>query len=181
MSKALAMVLACVVVCGIAGGAQRQRRTRVVECIDIDTVPSWFPVGFSLLTHEGRQYVAYYNARHEMIVASRKLDEKTFRQVKLPTKVGWDSHNFVTMAVDDDGFVHLSGNMHCAPLIYFRMEKAGDIGTFKRLAMTGKASETPIRTGPCWGLTSDSTSCGSGATRRTVRRIITCRTLAART
>ena len=46
-----------------------------VSPIEIDTVPSWFPVGFSLLTHEGRQYVAYYNAKHEMIVASRNLDE----------------------------------------------------------------------------------------------------------
>jgi len=110
----------------------------VAECIDLDKVPSWFPVGFSLLTHENRQYVAYYDAKHHMTVASRTLDETTFRHVKLPTKVGWDSHNYVTMAVDADGYVHLSGNMHCVPLIYFRMTRPGDVGTFKRLAMTGR-------------------------------------------
>ena len=138
MNRIVITVLTCAVICGVAAAAEGQGRFRVTECIDIDTVPSWFPVGFSLLTHEGRQYVAYYNAKHEMIVASRKLDEEKFRSVKLPTKIGWDSHNSVTMAVDDNGCVHLSGNMHCVPLIYFRMEKAGDIGTFKRMAMTGK-------------------------------------------
>ena len=28
---------------------------------------------------------------------------------------------------DDDGQIHLCGNMHCVPLIYFRTEKPGDI------------------------------------------------------
>jgi len=141
MNKLLILVLACVVIGGAAMVAHGAEKFSVAECIEIDTVPSWFPVRFSLLTHEGVQYVAYYNAKHEMIVASRKLDEKAFRQVKLPTKIGWDSHNSVTMAVDASGCVHLAGNMHCVPLIYFRMEKAGDIGTFKRLTMTGKEEQ----------------------------------------
>ena len=37
------------------------------------------------------------------------------------------------MAVDATGRLHLSGNMHCVPLVYFRMEKPGDIQTFKRV------------------------------------------------
>lgn len=138
MNGTLIAVSAWVVVCSPGAGAQERARARVAETVDIDTVPSWFPVGFCLLTHEGRQYVAYYNAKHEMIVASRKLREKTFRRVKLPTKIGWDSHNSVTMAVDANGCVHLSGNMHCVPLIYFRMATAGDIGTFEQTVMTGK-------------------------------------------
>lgn len=140
MSNASVTVLICVVIVAWAAspGAAAGGRYRVAESIDIDKVPSWFPVGFGLLTHEGRQYVAYYDARHQMIVASRRLDEKKFRYVKMPTKIGWDSHNSVTMAVDANGCIHLSGNMHCVPLIYFRMTERGDIGTFKRLAMTGK-------------------------------------------
>ena len=137
MSRALLVVVSCAVIAVwtvVAAGG----RYRVAESIDLDKVPSWFPVGFSLLTHAGRQYVAYYNAKHEMIVASRRLDEKKFRYVTMPTKIGWDSHNSVTMAVDANGCIHLSGNMHCVPLIYFRMSKPGDIGTFKRLAMTGR-------------------------------------------
>jgi len=111
---------------------------RVAETLDIDTVPSWFPVGFCLLTHKDRQYVAYYNEKHRMIVARRRLGSREWQKVELPSKIGWDSHNYVTMAVDAAGDLHLSGNMHCVPLIYFRTRKPGDITTFERLVMTGQ-------------------------------------------
>jgi len=111
---------------------------RVADRVDIDTVPSGFPVGFSLLTRGQRQYVAYYDAAHQMTVAARTLGRRDWQLVKLDSKVGWDSHNGITMAVDAEGNLHLSGNMHCVGLIYFRTEKPGDITTFKRLPMTGK-------------------------------------------
>jgi len=114
---------------------------RVAETSAIDTVPSWFPVGFCLLTHEQRQYVAYYDAEHRMIVASRRLDEEDWHKAVLPSKVGWDSHNYLTLAVDARGQIHLSGNMHADPLIYFRTSKAGDIDSFERREMTGKEGE----------------------------------------
>ena len=111
---------------------------RVADRIDIDTVPSWFPLGFSLLTHRQRQYVAYYDANHQMTVGARTLCERHWQLVKLDSKVGWDSHNGVTMAADAEGNLHLSGNMHASRLIYFRTKTPGDITTFKRLPMTGK-------------------------------------------
>src|SRR5206468_322385 len=59
--------------------------------------------------------------------------------VPLPMTTGWDSHNSLTMAVDDDGYLHLSGNMHCVPLIYFRTAQPYDIGTFERVSsMVGR-------------------------------------------
>jgi hypothetical protein len=111
---------------------------RVADRVDIETVPSWFPVGFSLLTHGQRQYVAYYDAKHQMTVGARTLGRRQWQSVKLDSKVGWDSHNGITMAVDGNGDLHLSGNMHCVPLIYFRTDIPGDIATLKRLPMTGK-------------------------------------------
>ncbi len=111
---------------------------RVVDTIEIDTVPSWFPVGFSLLTHGTQQYVAYYDDEHRMMVAWRNLDEREWDKVELPSKIRWDSHNYVTMAVDAAGHLHLSGNMHGVPLIYFRTRAPGDPATFERLPMVGK-------------------------------------------
>lgn len=122
----------------VSCSADKPARWRVVESLEIDTVPSWFPVGFSLLTHGKEQYVAYYNEKHQMMVAHRRLDENAWKKVELPSMVGWDSHNYITMAADSEGAIHLSGNMHCVPLIYFRMERPGDITTFKRLPMTGQ-------------------------------------------
>ncbi len=88
---------------------------RVVESVEIDEVPSWFPVGFSLLTHEGKHCVAYYNAAHEMTVAECKVGEKEWRKQILPSKVGWDSHNYVTFAVDFSAVGDLGNEPGLAP------------------------------------------------------------------
>jgi hypothetical protein len=45
------------------------------------------------------------------------------------TVLGWDSHNSVTLGIDKDGYLHLSGNMHVNPLTYFRSTKPNDIST----------------------------------------------------
>jgi hypothetical protein len=128
------MVLLATIAASVAGGATY----RIAETLDLDQVPSWFPVGFCLLTHSNRQYAAYYNAKHEMIVAERGLDDRSWQKVTLPSKVGWDSHNYITMAVDSRGDLHVAGNMHCVPLIYFRTRTPGDITSFERLPMTGQ-------------------------------------------
>ncbi len=112
---------------------------RIEESLDIAEVPSGFPVRFCLLTHGNRQYVAYYDKERRMTVAARRLDSPEWQYQVLPTKIGWDSHNYVTMAVDDAGHLHVSGNMHAVPLIYFRTSKPHDITTLERIAsMTGR-------------------------------------------
>ncbi len=114
---------------------------RLADRLDVENVPSWFPVGFSLLTHGQRQYVAYYDVKHQFTVGVRTLDQRQWQFVKLDSKIGWDSHNYLTMAVDGNGDLHLSGNMHCVPLIYFRTEKPCDITTLQRRPMTGKEEQ----------------------------------------
>lgn len=106
--------------------------------LDIGKVPAGFPVRFCLLTKGSRQYVAYYDSQRRMTVAARRLEASTWQYQVLPEKVGWDSHNGITMTVDDDGYLHLSGNMHCRKLMYFRTSKPWDITTFRRIdRMTG--------------------------------------------
>jgi hypothetical protein len=112
---------------------------RVAQTLDLAPAWSGHPVGFCLLTHGDRQFAAYYDAQRRMTVASRSLDSETWTYSVLPTNIGWDSHNYITMTVDDDGFIHLCGNMHCVPLIYFRTTEPLDSATFERVpAMTGK-------------------------------------------
>jgi hypothetical protein len=109
----------------------------VLEKVEVGRVWSGHPVGFSLLTHGDRQFAAYYDADRHMTVASRKLDEKDWHRVRLPEELNWDSHNSVTFAIDCTGCLHLSGNMHVCPLVYFRTAKPLDIDTFERAPMTG--------------------------------------------
>lgn len=105
-----------------------------------DIMPVWsgHPVGFSLLTHGSRQFVAFYDAEREMTVGVRTRDADDWEFVRLPEKLGWDSHNYVTMALDSTGRIHLSGNMHGHPLKYFRTRLPFNIHTFERVtAMVG--------------------------------------------
>ena len=143
MATNMARVL--VVVVGITslafGEAPSTRRFQIESSMDIAKVPAGFPVRFCLLTSGKTQYVAYYDELRRMTVASRPLDSNKWTYQVLPSKIGWDSHNYITMAMDEDGNLHVSGNMHCVPLIYFRTEKPGDITTLKKLPMTGKTEK----------------------------------------
>ena len=105
---------------------------QVDQVLDVAPVPASFPVRFCLLTDNSRQYVAYYDAGHQMTIASRLLGSETWTFQKLPSKIGWDSHNYITMTIDRAGQLHVSGNMHANPLVYFRTETAGDITTLKK-------------------------------------------------
>jgi hypothetical protein len=42
------------------------------------------------------------------------------------------------MAIDRDEKIHLSGNMHAVPLVYFRTTRPLDIHSFERMAMVGR-------------------------------------------
>jgi hypothetical protein len=108
------------------------------EVIELEPVWSGHPVGFSLVTHPPFQFVAYFDAERRMTVAQRRLDSKEWSFHRLSSQLGWDSHNYVTLAIDPAGHLHVSGNMHCVPLVYFRSEKPLDAASLKPVkSMTG--------------------------------------------
>lgn len=107
----------------------------------LDVAPVWsaHPVGFALLTHGKQQIVAFYDQERRMTIASRHLDEDRWQFARLSSTLGWDSHNSVTMAVDSAGQIHVCGNMHCVPLVYFRTRRPMDITSFEKVpAMIGR-------------------------------------------
>lgn len=111
----------------------------VMESVEIEPVWSAHPVGFSLLTHGDVQFVAYYDAQRRMTVAQRRLGERTWTTQKLPRVTGWDSHNNVTMALDSAGHLHVSGDMHNVPLVYFRTGRPMDVTSLQPIhRMTGQ-------------------------------------------
>ncbi|GAB6167208.1 hypothetical protein JCM19992_32080 [Thermostilla marina] len=113
--------------------AQAVDSWRVVDRIPLEKVWAGHPVGFCLLTEGDHQFAAYYDAERRMTVAARRLNERRWTTVKLDEQVGWDSHNSITMAIDATGCLHLAGNMHVDPLVYFRTEEPYDITTFRRV------------------------------------------------
>lgn len=108
------------------------------EVIDLEPVWSGHPVGFTLMTHPPFQFAAYFDAERRMTVAQRRLDSKEWSFHRLPSQLGWDSHNYVTMDIDPAGHLHVSGNMHCVPLVYFRSDKPLDAASLRPVkSMTG--------------------------------------------
>ncbi|CAF1407442.1 unnamed protein product [Adineta ricciae] len=105
----------------------------VIDSLDIAPVWAGHPVSFVFLTHAPYQFVAYYDATRQMTVVQRNLNERTWTVNKLPIVTGWDSHNYIVMAIDDDGYLHLSGNMHVVPLVYFRTSQPLNASTFVEL------------------------------------------------
>jgi len=107
------------------------------------------PVGFAFLTERGHQFVAYYDAERRITVAGRQLDGTNWtffhpagvlvtNRHRDSNVTAWDAHNYLALALDRDGYLHLSGNMHADPLVYYRSRRPLDVTSLERLdRMTG--------------------------------------------
>jgi hypothetical protein len=124
---------AVVVVAVLSLFAVFAQAAEVLEVQEIAPVWAGHPVGFCLLTVPPLQYVAYYDWDRNMVVAQRDLGSNEWRRKVLPERVGWDSHNSIVMALDDNGRLHVTGNMHVHPLKYFITETAGDVLSLVRV------------------------------------------------
>jgi hypothetical protein len=118
--------------------------TAIDETVDIEDVFSGHPVNFALVTRQDRQFAAYYDEDRNMTVASRTLGSTTWTFTRLPTVLGWDSHNHVAMALDSQNQLHVSGNMHNVPLIYFRSSTALDAQSLARVASMVGTNEQSV-------------------------------------
>ncbi len=123
-------------------GAETPEPWKLAESVDVAPVWSGHTVGFALLTDGDEQFVAYYDAQRRLTVASRRLGSSEWTSKVLPTSVKWDSHNYVTMAFDSEGQLHVSGNMHCVPLIYFRTTRPRDVTSLELVpSMVGEQED----------------------------------------
>lgn len=119
----------------------------------LDRVWSGHPVPFALLVERGHQFVAYYDAERRITVLGRKLGDATWARCQPPgvpvpkrkrdsNVTGWDSHNALRLALDRDGHLHLAGNLHVDPLIYYRTRAPFDVTSLERLdRMTGERED----------------------------------------
>ena len=124
--KFLHRILAAFAISGAAAGAPPELEA-------IDQVWSGHSVNFAIEVTRKQIVVAYYDAQRRLTVASRDRLGGAWKYRKLESVTGWDSHNYLAMAVDHVGQLHLIGNMHNDPLNYFRTTVADDIETFERV------------------------------------------------
>jgi hypothetical protein len=114
----------------------------VVNSSTVDPTQALVAIGQALLTSGNTQYVAYYAGNQQMTVAQRSIGGNTWVRQPLDNYVGTDGHNSVGCALDRDGQLHVAGNMHNVPLIYYRTGTAGDVTTLRRItSMVDPANE----------------------------------------
>ena len=121
---------------------------QVIDSLFIDSVVSDFPVSFSFINTPNHQIVAYYNKTRNLTLASREISQKKWNYKVLPTRVGWDSHNRITMTLDRDSCIHVTGNMHNDSMTYFVSQKPLDVVSLKRIFPMVKAADELSSTYP---------------------------------
>jgi hypothetical protein len=114
----------------------------VEAVVPVASVWAGHPVGFALWTEGTNQWVAFYDTNRQMTVAGRTLPGTEWTFQKLPSRVGWDSHNYITLALDGQGQLHVAGNMHVHPLDYYRTRRAREIASLEKIpAMVGERED----------------------------------------
>lgn len=93
----------------------------------------------SVVTHGDTQYVSFYDADANVVLARRQLGTKTWdvRKTRYKGNV-LDAHNSISIMVDGNGFLHMSWDHHGNPLRYCRSKMPGSLELTQKMPMTGK-------------------------------------------
>lgn len=99
----------------------------------------------NLTTHGGVQYAVFSDGDRHPIIAKRTLPDGDWAYFDLSVVAGNplasptvdDVHNNYVVAVDLDGYIHVSGNHHDHPLRYVRSLSPGDITGWEAPGMVG--------------------------------------------
>ncbi|MBC7405503.1 MAG: BNR-4 repeat-containing protein, partial [Cytophaga sp.] len=99
-------------------------------------------VRFGAVESTSAIYIGYYDSYRWLAVSQIDKCTGQVKKIRLNSRfLGWDAHNYVTLALDKQGLVHLAGNMHVSPLVYARMAKPDDLESLTELGSTTGASQ----------------------------------------
>lgn len=93
----------------------------------------------ALTSFKGIQYTAYYDPEGRMVLAKRNLNSKKWDIVITPyTGNVKDAHNDISIAIDSEGYLHVSWDHHDTHLRYARSKKAFSLELGEEQPMTGE-------------------------------------------
>ena len=100
----------------------------------------------NLTTFKNKQYGAFWDGNHQVIVFKRDLTNNQIQTYQTGIYNQADStvsdpnlHNVIVLAVDEDGYIHLSYDHHNYPLNYRRSNNPEDITSWTaEISMTGQ-------------------------------------------
>lgn len=78
----------------------------------------------AIFTHDREQFAAFYAADGVMVLAQRHLDDTKWKTTRTRYRGNVaDAHNAISIAVDGNGYLHVSWDHHGQPLNYARSEQ----------------------------------------------------------
>jgi len=93
----------------------------------------------ALTSFKGIQYTAYYNPEGKMVLAKRKLNAKKWDVVITPYSGNVkDAHNDISIAIDIEGYLHVSWDHHDTRLRYAKSKAPFSLELGEEQPMTGK-------------------------------------------
>ncbi|MTH18106.1 BNR repeat-containing protein [Flavobacterium sp. LC2016-01] len=96
----------------------------------------------ALTTFKNFQFIAYYDNEGYVILGKRKLKTTNWELVKTPfTGNIKDAHNTISIAVDGEGYLHLSWDHHDTRLRYAKSKLPLSLDLGKEESMTGNAEQ----------------------------------------
>lgn len=103
---------------------------------------SWlgYASGRSVTTARGFEYAIYVGSDARAYIAQRPVDSPDWDITSLESIFGIqgaDGHNYYSVGVDSNGYVHVSGNMHAQALLYAKSAAPDSIASFATAAMVG--------------------------------------------
>ncbi|MDE6094978.1 MAG: BNR-4 repeat-containing protein [Muribaculaceae bacterium] len=92
----------------------------------------------SILSHEGFQYISYYDPDGYVTLGKRRLgsDDWTLNKTVYKGNVK-DGHNVISMGIDGDGYLHVAFDHHGHPLHYAKSTEPGGLELGEMSPMTG--------------------------------------------
>lgn len=104
----------------------------------VDLVWTGTRLRFGSVATEQYAFIAYFDADRRFTVARIDLASCIVVRKRLDSVFeGWDGHNFTAIALDEDMRLHVAGNMHAGPLIYFRATVPLDVESLQPAEMVG--------------------------------------------
>ncbi|SMO50154.1 BNR repeat-containing protein [Gracilimonas mengyeensis] len=98
--------------------------------------------GKALTTYQDVQFAAYYDAEGRMVLAKRELGDQNWKtHISRYSGNVEDAHNSISLAVDSDGFLHVSWDQHNTPLRYVKSTEPFGLELSQELSMTGLQEE----------------------------------------
>lgn len=93
----------------------------------------------ALTTHNQYQFTAYYDENSCLILAKRKVKTTDWEKIKTPYKGNTkDAHNDISIALDGDGYLHVSWDHHDTKLRYAKSKKPLSLELGEEQPMTGQ-------------------------------------------